>query len=433
MLLLTLLLPSLALSLQCPCDTLPSQCDTNCCCDPLCTTDQLLSFTCPPFPLSDTQLCCQDTLIQDAETGTYSSQRTCSTSLTCLYLSRSIFTVLQNETGEETVAVEGWSGSGVSLVSTGSQYTNTDVLIAVDGATNASIPFLFPRQYFGDQCGMGPVLFYSETSAVCRRVGMDLTTLCAANTILDSATYLSSPLRPSPDSTTPLDLTSSTTFTCEDPATGAVSECTEAAPSLSAGVCKNAVKSVEIVLTIDNTTLTLVSASVTVTLTSTTKTELSQFFSVSYKPTVDALRKSGNFGYPTRSPLLSGVLVNASTIMMSSVPSQRPLALFSSQDCVVFNRREIEFGVGQYEGCRLSLEFYRYPVVKADSSKWCDKLKNVTDDAMNLPTGSVVGKRNRPTETSKQTIRTRYLGHVTGYQPIRNQYFLIRSVPGKGV
>eukprot|EP00116_Pleurobrachia_bachei_P013950 sb/3474212/ len=34
-----------------------------------------------------------------------------------------------------------------------------------------------------------------------------------------------------------------------------------------------------------------------------------------------------------------------------------------------------------------------------------------------------------PTETSKQPIRTRYLGHVTGYQPIRDQYFLIRSVP----
>eukprot|EP00116_Pleurobrachia_bachei_P007467 sb/3467729/ len=34
-----------------------------------------------------------------------------------------------------------------------------------------------------------------------------------------------------------------------------------------------------------------------------------------------------------------------------------------------------------------------------------------------------------PTETSKQPIRTRYLGHVIGYQPIRGQYFLIRSVP----
>eukprot|EP00116_Pleurobrachia_bachei_P005557 sb/3465819/ len=34
-----------------------------------------------------------------------------------------------------------------------------------------------------------------------------------------------------------------------------------------------------------------------------------------------------------------------------------------------------------------------------------------------------------PTETSKELIRTRYLGHVTGYQPIKDQYFLIRSVP----
>eukprot|EP00116_Pleurobrachia_bachei_P000936 sb/3461198/ len=31
---------------------------------------------------------------------------------------------------------------------------------------------------------------------------------------------------------------------------------------------------------------------------------------------------------------------------------------------------------------------------------------------------------------SKQPIRTCYLGHVTSYQPIRDQYFLIRSVPG---
>eukprot|EP00116_Pleurobrachia_bachei_P001048 sb/3461310/ len=34
------------------------------------------------------------------------------------------------------------------------------------------------------------------------------------------------------------------------------------------------------------------------------------------------------------------------------------------------------------------------------------------------------------TDTSKQPIRTRYLGHVTGYPPIRDQYFLIRYVPG---
>ena len=33
----------------------------------------------------------------------------------------------------------------------------------------------------------------------------------------------------------------------------------------------------------------------------------------------------------------------------------------------------------------------------------------------------------QPTDTSKQPIRTSYLGHVTGYQPIRHQYFLIRA------
>eukprot|EP00116_Pleurobrachia_bachei_P007519 sb/3467781/ len=32
-----------------------------------------------------------------------------------------------------------------------------------------------------------------------------------------------------------------------------------------------------------------------------------------------------------------------------------------------------------------------------------------------------------PTDTSKQPIRTRYLGHVTGYQPIRDQHCLIWS------
>ena len=41
------------------------------------------------------------------------------------------------------------------------------------------------------------------------------------------------------------------------------------------------------------------------------------------------------------------------------------------------------------------------------------------------------GKIEEPTESSKQPIRARYLGHVTGYQPIRDQYFLVRSVPGK--
>ena len=43
----------------------------------------------------------------------------------------------------------------------------------------------------------------------------------------------------------------------------------------------------------------------------------------------------------------------------------------------------------------------------------------------NLPM-SEVGYQE-PNDTSNPPIRTRYLGHVTGSQPIRGQYFLIRS------
>eukprot|EP00116_Pleurobrachia_bachei_P012572 sb/3472834/ len=42
----------------------------------------------------------------------------------------------------------------------------------------------------------------------------------------------------------------------------------------------------------------------------------------------------------------------------------------------------------------------------------------------------LAGVYQEPTESSNQSIRTRYLDHVTCYQPIRDPYFLIRSVPG---
>eukprot|EP00116_Pleurobrachia_bachei_P012266 sb/3472528/ len=41
----------------------------------------------------------------------------------------------------------------------------------------------------------------------------------------------------------------------------------------------------------------------------------------------------------------------------------------------------------------------------------------ITADALN----------QEPTDTSKQPIRTTYLGHVTGYQPIKDHCLLIRS------
>eukprot|EP00116_Pleurobrachia_bachei_P002404 sb/3462666/ len=58
-----------------------------------------------------------------------------------------------------------------------------------------------------------------------------------------------------------------------------------------------------------------------------------------------------------------------------------------------------------------------------------------TKTLFHLPSNAGVVEEERgqqPTDTSKQPIKTRYLGHVTGYQPIRDQYFLIRSVPESG-
>eukprot|EP00116_Pleurobrachia_bachei_P015877 sb/3476139/ len=42
-------------------------------------------------------------------------------------------------------------------------------------------------------------------------------------------------------------------------------------------------------------------------------------------------------------------------------------------------------------------------------------------DKQNVAPGNTIGCE--PTNTSKLPIRTRYLGHVTGYQPIRDVYY----------
>ena len=48
-----------------------------------------------------------------------------------------------------------------------------------------------------------------------------------------------------------------------------------------------------------------------------------------------------------------------------------------------------------------------------------------------LQTQLVFCRTHEQIESSKQPIRLRYLGHMTGHQPIRDQYFNIRSVPGR--
>ena len=50
-------------------------------------------------------------------------------------------------------------------------------------------------------------------------------------------------------------------------------------------------------------------------------------------------------------------------------------------------------------------------------------------DTLHTSTGPMDEKQVYVGDLSKQPIRTRYLGHGTGYQPIRNQNFFVRSDP----
>eukprot|EP00116_Pleurobrachia_bachei_P011238 sb/3471500/ len=68
----------------------------------------------------------------------------------------------------------------------------------------------------------------------------------------------------------------------------------------------------------------------------------------------------------------------------------------------------------------------QYFLIRYSCSTNKDRVKNFTSSVLRTHVRS--GTYQEPTETNKQPIRTRYLGHVTGYQPIRDQYFLIRPV-----
>ena len=59
-----------------------------------------------------------------------------------------------------------------------------------------------------------------------------------------------------------------------------------------------------------------------------------------------------------------------------------------------------------------------------------DKRKNSARKRNTLTVSyNFISPIQEPTETSKHPIRTGYLDHVTGYQPIMDQYFMVRSVP----
>ena len=54
--------------------------------------------------------------------------------------------------------------------------------------------------------------------------------------------------------------------------------------------------------------------------------------------------------------------------------------------------------------------------------------KLATSENCTVTSDTIQGRIQQPTEQSKLPIRARYLAHVTDYQPIRDQYLLIRSV-----
>ena len=79
-----------------------------------------------------------------------------------------------------------------------------------------------------------------------------------------------------------------------------------------------------------------------------------------------------------------------------------------------------------------TFDVYRTEFSLADVSEApIAKRRKLKKDSSKDGSSSTDGKLQELTELSKQPIRARYLGHVTVYQPIRDQYFLVRSFPGK--
>eukprot|EP00116_Pleurobrachia_bachei_P015113 sb/3475375/ len=75
-----------------------------------------------------------------------------------------------------------------------------------------------------------------------------------------------------------------------------------------------------------------------------------------------------------------------------------------------------------------SSEYSRTPIYREDNGN-PPNIRNYSNVSEENITVSHFISGQEPTKTSKQPIRNRYLGHETGYQPIRDQYFVLISVP----
>ena len=89
----------------------------------------------------------------------------------------------------------------------------------------------------------------------------------------------------------------------------------------------------------------------------------------------------------------------------------------------IFSRKDLWDGEG-----KISPQLFSRVAIQ--TNRWYNLPNRPTSRyiySIDPPAGTIT----QSTQMSKQSIITRYLGHVsvTGYQPIRDQYFLIRSVP----
>ncbi|KAL5263977.1 hypothetical protein ACHWQZ_G005168 [Mnemiopsis leidyi] len=403
MLTLTLLLSLLPSShpLLCPCDVTPSICDTDCCCDVSCSAEQVLTFTCPSYPLSDSKLCCQDKLTLTPEGG-YQNVRTCSNNLGCLQETPGLFGLFPEESSSDELVFSNQLG-GVTqfeIDNSQTQYRDSDVLLQGDVGDSPS-RFLFPVQFHGDLCAKSPIKFYSELQSSCRKKVV-ISELCKENTALDYRSYLTTLLSYPATNATRINLSDADTvvFYCLDSTQGVKEICSPSDPvtKVLAGTCINVVKEIQIYLTVSPDKMTLETSSVHITLTSISNSAVavyfSQKFSISYKPSSPVNSISGNFGYVHGSPILSGT-VAGTTVVMNSDSNHRILTLFQSEDCVNFGDRPIEFGVGYYTGCKLELEFYNFNVMSAEKEEYCQVLRDISTSIFNETKGIVVGTTGR--------------------------------------
>ena len=319
--------------------------------------------------------------------------RKCSSNLACLQDTPSDYGEFPDSTSDDLVFRSELGSVPTLLVGSQTQYKDSDMLLQDNGADPAS-RFMFPAQFHGDLCAMSPVKFYSEVVSSCRKK-VDVSAICQANSMFDYSTYLKSLLSFPRNNASLIDLSNADdiVFYCLDSSKGVKEKCTidplPATPKISNGRCINVVKEVEIYLTVSAEKMAISSSSVHITLTSisTSEVQISQKFSISYKPSSQVNLISGNFGYVRGSHVLSGT-VSGTEVVMNSDSGHRVLSLFQSQNCREFSDLPIRFGTGYYTGCKMELPDF---TLQEEKISICRMIRNISGSVFNNTQRIVVG------------------------------------------